>query len=522
MTEAVGEREASGTSPWSSVRAAAEAHFILLLAALTCWGAWMRCANLAAAGFWIDEGFSAVHARGILEHGYPLLPSGIVSWSNFPAHYLIAAGLGLLGEQHVGARIFPALAGALLVPAVFLLGRALRLSHPAALVAAALTACSGWEIAWSRQARFYPILMLFGVLGVAFTARFLANRRTRDGFAGLALLFAAVATGRAGYLFVLAALLVAVAEFGQRAEWAAWRRSNPRALFALLILGLAGVPVLFLPATNSNVVEALSGLTPGGGARYALPYARFLLEQFGLLALWAALGAALARPRGPFLALALAGGAYFAVLSTATVLFHYRYLLPLAPLAHLSAAAGLETLWRHTPRPERLPRALVPTLLAGLFLLSLPWSRLEALPQPRHDLDVTAPQPAWREAYAWVRENHRRSGAAGAGPVTISTFPMFHDLYLGPQTGSKYFLPFSPSGRPVDLWRKARYSRARTLLPDTEPPELTGYVILDDFSVQSLEDQDFAARLRALGAVLIPSPGGWNTYVWRIGGDRHR
>lgn len=490
---------------------------LLLLGALSAWGAWLRCADLAAAGFWIDEGFSVVHARGILEHGYPLLPSGVVSWSNFTAHYLIAAGLALFGEQHAGARLLPALAGALLTPAVFLLARALGLARPAALVAAALTACSGWEIAWSRQARFYTILVLLGVLGLAFVARFLRDRRVADGFAAVAFLFAALATGRAGYLFLLAALLIALAEVRRRSVWAAWRRSHPRAVPALLILGSACAAVLFIPTLNSGMRETVSGLTPAGGSRYALPYARFLLGEFGFLLAWAALGAAAAAPRVPFLALTAAGGGYLVVLSAATVLFHYRYLLPLAPLLHVLAAAGLETLWQRVPRPAGLPRALLPALLVGSFLLSLPWTRLEALPKGRHDLDDTAPQPAWREAYAWVRENHRRIGAGGEGPVTISAFPMFHDLYLGPQTGDKYFLPFSPSGRSGDVWAEARYSRAHTLQPGRGLPEREGYVILDDFAFRMLEDQELAAMLRDRGAVLIPSPGGWNTYIWRIG-----
>ena len=60
-----------------------------------------------------------VHALSILREGYPLLPSGAVSWSGAGAHYPMALGLHLFDGIHLGSRFFSAAAGTLLLAAFY-------------------------------------------------------------------------------------------------------------------------------------------------------------------------------------------------------------------------------------------------------------------------------------------------------------------------------------------------------------------------------------------------------------------
>jgi hypothetical protein len=67
---------------------------VVALAALTAWALHLRVWQLGAQSLWIDEGFSVVHARAMLEHGgRPQLPGGATDWSAWPFHAVMAAVL---------------------------------------------------------------------------------------------------------------------------------------------------------------------------------------------------------------------------------------------------------------------------------------------------------------------------------------------------------------------------------------------------------------------------------------------
>ncbi|HQJ43460.1 MAG TPA: hypothetical protein PLL82_09340, partial [Candidatus Aminicenantes bacterium] len=48
--------------------------------------------NLGILSLWMDEGFHYLAARGILDHGYPLFPSGHIYWKAILYAYVLAAG----------------------------------------------------------------------------------------------------------------------------------------------------------------------------------------------------------------------------------------------------------------------------------------------------------------------------------------------------------------------------------------------------------------------------------------------
>src|SRR5215210_5885170 len=72
-----------------------------------------------------DEARLGLAADGVLQTGLPTMPSGRVYTRGMLNSYLIAGSFGLLGRGDFAARLPSALAGTLLVPVVFLLGRAL-------------------------------------------------------------------------------------------------------------------------------------------------------------------------------------------------------------------------------------------------------------------------------------------------------------------------------------------------------------------------------------------------------------
>jgi 4-amino-4-deoxy-L-arabinose transferase-like glycosyltransferase len=98
-----------------------------------------------------DEARLALAAKGVLATGLPILPSERPYTRGLVTIYATAPSLALFGAHDWSARLPSIVMGALLVPSVFLLARAVSGTVPA-LFAAAFVVVSAPLVAWSRQA----------------------------------------------------------------------------------------------------------------------------------------------------------------------------------------------------------------------------------------------------------------------------------------------------------------------------------------------------------------------------------
>ena len=133
------------------------------LAALTVAAGWVRVAWLPSVQGTMgrDEARLALAARGILEHGVPLLPDGFLYTRGLLSAYLEAALTGLLGVTDQAARLPSLVFGTLLVPAVYKLARLASGPWPA-LAAGALVALSPPLVLQAREAWLYSSLLSLG------------------------------------------------------------------------------------------------------------------------------------------------------------------------------------------------------------------------------------------------------------------------------------------------------------------------------------------------------------------------
>jgi hypothetical protein len=125
----------------------------LVIVALTVLALALRVINLDSAppGLWFDEAQNGIVARSLYASG-AAHPTFIGDFTQLGALYFYVLGLvlKLLGETLVWpVRLLPALAGAALVPMIYLLGSRLY-GWRVGLAAAALLAVSGWNITFSR------------------------------------------------------------------------------------------------------------------------------------------------------------------------------------------------------------------------------------------------------------------------------------------------------------------------------------------------------------------------------------
>ena len=130
-------------------------------------------------------------------------------------------------------------------------------------------------------------------------------------------------------------------------------------------------------------------------------------------------------------------------------------------------------------------------------------------------MGATEPQPEWCAAYAQIKSDSSARATAPAELVTISAFPVFHDLYLG-HTGQKYFLPVSLTGWPQDIPEHASYSLARTIHSVEELIGLKGYVILDEMGLTMLCNDTLRKYLQSQKPDFI-IPGFYKIYIWKKG-----
>ncbi|WP_158269857.1 glycosyltransferase family 39 protein [Desulfonatronum sp. SC1] len=496
-----------------------EALLPLALIVLTALGCWLRFSQLSALSLWIDEGFSLAAARGILEHGVPRLADGSLAWNYFPAHYLMALGTILFQDLEFGARFFSALAGTVLIPAYYLFVRRLTHCPWTALLAAGLLALLSYEVSWSRQARSYVLLQLLTILSLTAFLRFQDSPGRWSIMSALGLGGLAVLTHPAGYLAFLYMALCLPLGIRSHRFLADWLRDQRIFFMILTVLLLLAAILVMLSGSNSGIAATIQRLGRDHAMNYSGLYLFFLQAQFGYLLPWAAVGMVLTAVKLPrtIIPLIICMVAYFVLISWYTMLFHFRYALPLFLFIPLFVGYGIVAPMQWLLRVPSLARKAGAVLLCVLFLAGLSTARLDFTPQPHPDLGFTAPTAPWREACHWIRVDHAAGGGISHDLVTVSAFPMFHDFYLDGQ-GQKYFLPHSLSGYPGHERDHDPHAGAETIHKASRLAAMQrGYVFLDDFGLRMIKNKGIRTLLERTPPVFVArGPWGFDVFVWRL------
>ena len=393
-----------GESP-SAGSAASEQRTALVLTLLTLLAAGLRFWRLGDWSFWADEIATLRDAQDL---------GKVIT---YPVGYaLIGFAVRLFGSNEFAARLVPAVAGAISVPALYLIGRKI-FSERAAILSAVLLAVSSYHIFFSQEARYYSLMMLLSMLAMwcAFVG---FERNSLKGLLGAVLLLAL-----AGWTHWTAGLaLPALAAY---ALWVSRKEGRPAGIcwsnLAILFAPFAAFGVLFARPILSFLADwhAKSGFSIGRCAltaakladRYepaalicAAVAAWMLLQQRDRRAKWL-LSWALVPPALVVLFVGFAeGGSRFALVAL--------------PAFLLLAGEGLDILIRYAAED----RKKVAWLLAGVVILSL------GLKDALYFTVERGQRPRWREAAEYVRSKAQAEGApliataAPAGPEVLAFY----------------------------------------------------------------------------------------------------
>ena len=415
-------------------------------------GAYFRLTYLTTVSPHVDEYLTVWAAQKIIEHGYPLLPSGFVYLPGVLFSYLDALFIYLFGPIKEVTRLPSLLIGLLSIPLVYLLGKKM-FSRGVGLLAAALLTFSPEAIVWSGRARMYALQQFTVVLALyCFYEGFIGGDDDRR--------CSARSSDRPRYLF---ALFFIAALFSQTTTVLLF----PPLLLAILVRrgwrwffkpGVLGP--LFLSGVGALITFALgliAGPLTGAGERpflelslgWGLKSGFFFGEFFWLL------------PYLPLTLLFLLGFVYSLLLllpssskqllrrvadfqsQNAALIFCYvtfsgvvaevfllvgetwrrpRYLFLLLPAYFLLAAGtlarGLSWLGRRLPRRGEtwevgLAAWLLITVIAGGYTL------------PAALAAATQPEPAYDRAFGYVEQNWQE------GDILVMILPAIGCVYLG-------------------------------------------------------------------------------------------
>ncbi|MCI4351788.1 MAG: glycosyltransferase family 39 protein [Thermoplasmata archaeon] len=186
-------------------------------------GGYDRLHDLGGVSIWTDEAQSTLLAFSVLKHGYPIIVSQHVINNWEPLYpYLEALSIRVLGATNLAFRLPSALLGIALIPLAYSVGARLR-DRYVGIALAAMLAFSSEYIAWSRQARWYMLLVVLLALGflLAMTWHYASSRRLRTACV-LGMVVLAVFAGLASlslFLLYLPGILAAGLVYFLAAGW---------------------------------------------------------------------------------------------------------------------------------------------------------------------------------------------------------------------------------------------------------------------------------------------------------------
>lgn len=179
------------------------------LSVLLLLGLVLRIWRIGYLNFWGDEDITALAVQGILGHGYPKFPSGMIYFRSMLTTYTAGFSAAVLGLNETALRLPSVFFSLATILAAYALGKRL-FSQSVGLLAAFILAFSHWELEFGRYARMYAMFSFFYTLALYAIYRGIYEGRRNWlvlGFLNsLAAVFSHVLGGTLGFICLAVAL----------------------------------------------------------------------------------------------------------------------------------------------------------------------------------------------------------------------------------------------------------------------------------------------------------------------------
>ncbi|MFA6570608.1 MAG: glycosyltransferase family 39 protein [Bacteroidota bacterium] len=400
---------------------------LTVLVSLIIIGGFLRFYNLSSQSYWMDEGYTMNAVMSILEHGSTVLDSG-QNYSCPTYCYPTALLVNLLGNNPPSYRLLSVLAGLLFIIVIFFIAKKF-FNRNIALLTSFFITFSYWQIAWSRQARWYTLFSLLFWLSIYFFYQSLYSNKNKYLNIFLTAIFTvlAVLTHGLGYLlpFIFIGWILIDQIFIQKKF--DWKKS--------LVIIVVGAIIMWLFNFISNI-DVISYLFSNLNLDYVLPYyLNFYLRTYWLFILLAILAFFnrdnTYKKEIYFFLFILC--TYLIPLSFFTNIVHYRYMFHLTPILFMLGSIGFLGVYKDIK--PMYGKVILWLIVLGLFATVAGGA---FIPQTYYFLESDSPsalgsrphyaytpQPNWNSAYAFIKANKT------VEDITISSHPQFNKIFLG-------------------------------------------------------------------------------------------
>ena len=387
-------------------------------------GGFMRLYQLGYSSYWIDEGFTLMQVRGIVQYGYPLLDSGFMEWKDVLIPYITAPFVKFFGFEYKWLLRLPsAIFGILTIFVGYHLAVNMFSRYTGLMFAFFIASCH-WYIAWSQQVRGYSAVMFFVLLLFYFLSRYERTTMMRYvTYAFISIICAVLAKKFAIILFV--PFLVYI--FSKKLY----------KLFLIFIIPSIIVSVFFVHiARDSLVINSLN--------YFYFYISEYLFSYFGIFFILSLIGFICAnlfvkKPNSLHASIALFVVISILVFSLFIFVSERRYLLMVTPFLFLYTAYFIECVAR------RFKYKLIVGILifVGVISISIIYKNSTILVAKKHYvLEYYTPQPNYDKAYEEIIER-----GFSNEDIIISANPYMDIIYLG---RANYAIPWSLTGRGDD------------------------------------------------------------------------
>jgi hypothetical protein len=488
-------------------------------------GAFLRFHDLGKQSYWMDEGYTINAVISGQENGFTAQGASILdSGKSYACQTYCLPTIGLakiFGNNATSYRLLSAIFGFIFIFVIYRFAQVFFKSNAVALLSAFFVALSYWQIAWSREARWYTELEVFFWLALLFFYLFCLSFRPR--IIGInsgpessskrisiqcvtcfvfSIIFSilAITTHKLAYLlpFIMLAwftLSVIPAKAGIQASGV--KRWIPAfaGMTIMLIIFIAFIEFVLGFHFITNSIGNIK-------FHYNLPYyLSFYLRnywQFIIVAIYG-LFTAQGEEKKKHLMLWSAFSIYFIPLSFLTGIVHYRYLFHVTPVFYLAAALTMQSIFHVIPAKAGIHSFSVKPWIPGLVgttLIVIFFATGQGLLYPKSFYALESddpsklpgrpyyaytPQPNWNKAYEAIKENIKPD------EIIISSHPHFNKIFLN-QPG--YWIKYDYLGleKTVDQINenKEYYVGAEVINNLEELKKITsekhGYIIFDYMS----------------------------------------
>ena len=434
---------------------------ILITATLAGWA--LRVVACFVLGPHIDEAESVLAARIVAQHGFPMLPSGVLFLQGFTLSYILPM-FDWLSDPYdfTSLRLVSALAGTACVPAAYGLARAFGASRAVGLLAAIAIACDGLSIEWGAHVRPYAMLQLETTLLLTVWLRAL-ERRSLYLNVFVSALFAIGVFTHLGVVLLLPALALIT--------WLRHRGALLRERRDLLVTGATLlVPVLVFVVTNTALGVTTSG-SEATGPSFIGDHLVALRSILGPnIDPWKALFQRSATHDLPPLMIVFSAGILLmsrswdlrtfallvcyalpiAIVAMFTTEAHARYLLHLHPMSWIIIGLGFEELLA-LGGPHRMGWRVftgIAALAAVSHIVDGAYARIV----------ITNIDRSYPRALKWLEGQHVPGEPVLSSMTSVTAFssiPQSDFLFLAGPQGADRTVRYSrllPDGRVIDYW----------------------------------------------------------------------